>query len=737
MSIKWILMLATLAYVSAQTGCPVLYDDTYYLVAGNGYTLDVFVNDTGVDMLGNTTVIYSGFAFNGTCMPANITYYNTTNGNTTTMHSWTNYDLVNVFVNGSLFVFVSNTVQEGERCVVFSSCNTTSGCCSNATAWLNVEDVPRCTSSHATIVNITQCITLNMQNYVIDPSGYLLSINVTGGPFYGNYSINGTYLTYCPYPTFTADDTLNYTACDNDMQCTQCMFNFDIAVAPNCSNAVISIIYPQSGSVNVYNLDVDVDNSNVNKSLQFTSLTLNPYVTFYGNFTTSLGGSIFYGPGPNYTSTDTSNYTICDFDDGLCSTCRVDVVSTAVQTCNNDFANAFYKQGIFIYELANDANLQYAPNTWTVALITMPTLGIATIVNGSIYYNATSTNGTDIFFYNVTAPSGQTANCSIDVTVQSYPVCMNHNSTFSYGQNYTVNVTSDFSPSNSTLVVLLYSNMTSGGHFVATVGNPVYAIQFSPGVTFDGQDTIVYKICDTSNTCSNCSFVVTIVGNITCKNDSYTFMNGQTDLLNVLSNDVYNSANASLISMNISSLSPSSAGNITLLPNDTVKFDISMGYIGMATFNYTIYDSTSGSTCTVTLNLVNFTVTTATPTTAIPTTAIPTTALIPTTGIPTTAIPTTAVPTTAIPTTAIPTTGYVTTAVVSAVVTTAQPTFIIPEIHEIHIGEDSLGATFSGMGVMIVFAVAIVVTFITRRFSAPLAPRNTLGINPSVYDNRV
>lgn len=123
------------------------------------------------------------------------------------------------------------------------------------------------------------------------------------------------------------------------------------------------------------------------------------------------------------------------------------------------------------------------------------------------------------------------------------------------------------------------------------------SILYTPSEGFSGEDSFTYKICDDDETpsCSSATISITVVdeGNPKANADMVSMASGESELLisNVLDND------GLIDDSEIVSVQDASHGSVALNSDGTITYTAETGFVGDATFTYTLCDDDSEPTC--------------------------------------------------------------------------------------------------------------------------------------------
>ncbi|HNW52073.1 MAG TPA: Ig-like domain-containing protein [Prolixibacteraceae bacterium] len=152
----------------------------------------------------------------------------------------------------------------------------------------------------------------------------------------------------------------------------------------------------------------------------------------------------------------------------------------------------------------------------------------------------------------------------------------------------------DVDVDGNALTTTLIAGPSSGG--VATVEDGDQ-ISYIPPTNFIGVDTLIYQVCDHGepNLCDQDTVFVHVIDHLTANDDEYDVYAGQTDTLNILSNDYY------IGKVTVEVIQHPAHGTVVLNADGSVKFTAASDYIGNDRFIYRITDGGYSDTATVRL----------------------------------------------------------------------------------------------------------------------------------------
>ncbi len=441
---------------------------------------------------------------------------------------------------------------------------------------------------------------------------FSLLSNATNGAVLMNS--DGTY-SYVPNVNFNGADSFTYLVCDNGVPALCDTGLVSIAVAP-VNDAPLAVDDLFFGGINlpinenVSLNDVDVDND----PLVFTMIQ----APDSGAIVFNPNGTFTYTPNLNFIGNDTLFYQVCDNGiPALCDTARVilgvNTVNLAPVAVNDSAIVTDEDQAVNGDVSANDFDPNNDPLTY--ALLSNASNGNVLVnANGTFTYTpALNFNGTDSFTYTVcdTATPVLCSTASVFITVNPVndaPTAID-DAVFG-GLNLPVSgnaSTNDFDVDGDPLTYTLIQNPDSG-----IVGfNPDGTFTYTPNNNFQGNDTLVYMVCDTASP-SLCDTAIVVVGVNTINlapvavNDVAT-----VDEDNVLNADVsLNDFDPNADTLIYSVFSNPANGIVILNTNGTYTYTPALNFNGIDSFSYTVCDTATPTLCanatvTITVNPIN------------------------------------------------------------------------------------------------------------------------------------
>jgi VCBS repeat-containing protein len=337
----------------------------------------------------------------------------------------------------------------------------------------------------------------------------------------------------------------------------------------------------------------------------------------HGTLTLNQNGSFTYTPESNWNGTDSFVYRLTDSDgdsDTATVTITVNSVDDPVDAVDDSYSTdedtplTVAAPGV----LGNDS---YPDGFGSLAVVTPPAHGTLTLnQNGSFTYTPESNwNGIDSFVYRLTDSDGDSDTATVTITVNSVddPVDAVDDS-YSTDEDTPLTVAAPGVLGNDSYPDGFGSlTVVRGPSHGGLTQNPDGSFTCTPDPNFCGQDSFVYRLCDTDGDCDE----ATVTIHVTCVNDapvaqddSYT-TDEDTPLLvpapGILGNDYDVDGNELLTSVLVSG---PAHGTLTLNSDGSFTYTPAENFCGEDSFTYKAYDGelySNVATVTIHVTCVN------------------------------------------------------------------------------------------------------------------------------------
>jgi large repetitive protein len=516
--------------------------------------------------------------------------------------------------------------------------------CTTATVSIEVREVLTAGTNQAPVASDDNTATpsgttivINVKANDFDPQGgTIYSPTLTGTAVGGVPSVNGDgTVTFVPTIGFVGDASFKYVICDNGMPILCDTATVNVTVYPNiaqgnvppvANNDAFPILKDKPFVGNVSTNDYD---QNAGQTLTYTATS----TPLHGTVTVLSNGQFSYVPATGFVGVDSFKYSVCDNNTptATCATATAYLnIAPALATptnvapvAMNDVTTTYTNSPTIINVKAND----YDPNGSQVlsnpAIVGVPVGGTAVVnADGTVTFTPNvGFTGTGSFVYQVCdngAPI-MCVNATATVNVLPLPAIANRPPTAINDASTTVVNTSingsassnDSDPdAGQTLTYTRLTLPTNGISNLTSTG----AYSYTPLSNFVGLDSFQYKICDNGNPsmCDTAWIVVNITNPIGATNVAPTVGNDNTAtsintavVINVKANDYDLNIGQTLGLPTV--VGTPIGGVATVNADGTITFTPTIGFTGVASFNYQVCDNGSPALCktaTVTVDVV-------------------------------------------------------------------------------------------------------------------------------------
>ncbi|HVX16168.1 MAG TPA: Ig-like domain-containing protein [Pirellulales bacterium] len=335
-------------------------------------------------------------------------------------------------------------------------------------------------------------------NYSIAPG----SLTITSQPADGTLSVNPQtgQVVYTPNFNFHGIDTFTYTVHDNNTNAgtgvTSRTATVTIDVGAVNQAPVAKNIVTATNLGTPVTIDIPANVTDTSGTVLPSSVTIVSQPTFGTVSVNASTGIATYTPGPNFSSSDSFEYTVGD-NNGLTSnvatvTINLSQLAPVASSFTQPNANENVTQQVNVL-----GHVTGSVNPATVAVVTAPLHGTVAVdpVTGLINYTPQANFfGNDSFTYTVANFQGTVSNIalvSLTVLSQGIPVALNHEFVLVPGSSVIQGVSALDDPSNTgALITTLVTQAQFGTVSLNTNGTFTY----TPGANFPGIDQFNYRV---------------------------------------------------------------------------------------------------------------------------------------------------------------------------------------------------------------------------------------------------
>ncbi|BCD99391.1 hypothetical protein MARGE09_P3593 [Marinagarivorans cellulosilyticus] len=452
---------------------------------------------------------------------------------------------------------------------------------------------------------------------VSDADNDTLTYTITSNPSNGVLSGTAPNLTYTPADNFNGSDSFSFSA--NDGTFDSNIATVSITVSAVNDAPVATADSATTGEDSSVIVDVLANDSDIDSSLNATSVAIVSAPSQGSTSINSTTGAITYTPTANSNGSDSFTYTVNDAEGATSNSATVSITITAANdapVATADSTTTDEDTSVLVDVLANDSDIDSALNAASVAIVSAPSQGNTSIntTTGAITYTPTAnSNGSDSFTYTVNDAEGATSNtATVSIAINAVndaPVAANDSASTNEDNAVQVAVLandSDIDNAINAASVTIASNPSNG---TTSVNTGTGAITYTPAANFNGTDTFTYTVQDAAAGMSNAA-TVTITVNAQNDAPNATADTASTPEDNAISIDV--AANDSDID-NGDSIDTSTLMVVTNASNGSavvtggeIVYTPNLNFNGTDTFTYTI-DDQNGASSNVASVIVNVT----------------------------------------------------------------------------------------------------------------------------------
>lgn len=430
----------------------------------------------------------------------------------------------------------------------------------------------------------------------VDGNLNLMSFTLVSNPNQGTLvmNANGSY-SYTPKPNFNGADSAYYQVCDLAGACITAKIIIAVMAVndnPTLTNASAAVQEDTPFSGNLVPNASDVDGNLNPNGFAATDSPKN------GTITINPNGTFTYTPKPNFSGIDSVHYKVCDAANScVTATLFLNVLpvndAPTTSPTSVDLSEDVPSFGSVLLDVIDvDGNL----NLNSFALVDIPTNGTITMnQNGSFGYTPKlNFNGKDSVHYKVCDMSGA---CTVGTIlfniapVNDAPTLLVANVALDEDLPFTTNIAPNASDIDGNLNPNSFSILNMPLHGTIAL-SPTGVLTYTPVLDYVGQDSVLYKVCDTKGLCTTS----TIVLNISSVNDAPILTNATPSVSEdtELTGDV--APNASDVDGNLDPrsftiLDSPANGTITMGKNGKYSYKPLTNFNGIDSVHYQVCDS--------------------------------------------------------------------------------------------------------------------------------------------------
>ena len=499
---------------------------------------------------------------------------------------------VNATINNDSIQYMPDTDFNGLDSIEYWVCDDFSNCAA-AKIYITVQSVNDIPIANNDTLRITEDDPISLIEIVandIDADGDSLKATILTIPSKGIVLMVGdSTIAYTPLPDSSGVDVIAYKVCDTKDSCGVGIIFIEITPVNDQPNAVKDSITINEDSLNIQipilANDVDADGD---------------VITLDSVFAPTSGGTIMvnndtvlYNPPTNFNGLDSIKYIICDT--ALCDTTYLIVnvlpVNEAPIAVKDAITIPEDTTTIKIAILAND--IEFDGETILLnSLIYNGSLGTVTVTNDTICYTPmANANGIDSIEYIISDGLFKDSTFVIIniLSINDAPIAVNDTVTIPENENPGVILVqlNDSDPDGDLFATELVSGPTNGS---AIAGGG--AILYTPLPSFNGMDTLEYRICDNQvpQKCDTATIFITVSG----INDAPVAMNDTIcigeDTMTVAIPIELNDSDLDGDPTSITILTSANHALVDSIRNDSLIYRPATNFNGLDSIQYQLFD---------------------------------------------------------------------------------------------------------------------------------------------------
>jgi gliding motility-associated-like protein len=206
--------------------------------------------------------------------------------------------------------------------------------------------------------------------------------------------------------------------------------------------------------------------------------------------------------------------------------------------------------------------------------------------------------GTTEVVWTITDAAGNTATCTMAVTVNAAPVAIDDEASTEQNAPAEIDILANDTDCLNSIDPASVTIPDEAGNGTLAVDAATGIVTYTPASDFAGTDTFTYSVCNAGGLCSEATVAVTvtevIVNTTVAEDDEYTMLQDTILEADVSVND-YDPEGDNQINFNV--LVPPANGTFALFPDGTFEFAPYEGYMGEDYFIYEVCDDGTPVAC--------------------------------------------------------------------------------------------------------------------------------------------
>ena len=249
---------------------------------------------------------------------------------------------------------------------------------------------------------------------------------------------------------------------------------------------------------------------------------------------------------------------------------------------------------------SNDSDPDGTIDLSTVTITDPPDHGTITTISGITgavtYVPNPGFFGTDTFVYQICDNGGLCDTATVTITIKAPPIAVDDVTTTPFQTPVTINVLSNDSDPDGTLVPSTVTVTSGPSHGTITNVNLTNGqISYTPATGFTGTDFFTYQVCDNDGQCDTATVAISVNAPIlhppVATDDSTTTPRNTSVVIDVLSND--SDPDGTLVPSTVTVTVPPVHGTIVLInpTSGEVTYQPTTGFSGTDQFTYQVCDN--------------------------------------------------------------------------------------------------------------------------------------------------
>nr|HPQ33881.1 Ig-like domain-containing protein [Tenuifilaceae bacterium] len=449
--------------------------------------------------------------------------------------------------------------------------------------------------SVATSFNTPVTIDVLHNDTGLDDTPITVTISLQADAEEGTATVNpDNTVTFTPTENYIGFATFEYTVTDADGEFDDAIVTVNVKeginYVPVANDDEASTIVNRSVDIPVLRNDTGLEDG-----IDSLSIQVRPK---FGTATVNQNLTVTYTPSNNYTGVETFIYKLTDNDgdfDFALVTVTITEQENSIPVANDDSRGTSFNTPVIIDVLHNDTGLDDVPITVSIKSLPIYTQGTVEVNddNTITFTPATDYTGTASFSYTVTDANEDSDDANVTVIVKS-------------GTNYIPDASDDEAETiqNTSVEIAVLANdrgLEDGFGSITIFQQPPFGkvmvtpnrtLNYIPDNNYIGEESFVYQLSDVDGDYDLATVTVTVIERpnyIPVANDDRRGTSFNTPVtIDVLFND--EGIEDKPLTLTVSLAPDAAQGTAAVNSNNTITFTPIQGFVGEATFRYTVTD---------------------------------------------------------------------------------------------------------------------------------------------------